>query len=231
MERLRVGTTALSNAEIARICKIAPCFDGRELQLIVIVATKYALYYRPYSPVGDNCQQFILQFCREISVEFDEEASKQLQTATGIANLLRSSISFLCVLFLLDIFVNKGRFCLATSVHSLLALFGMALLTFCHPRMFLLKVSHLPFNISHFITLLFSSLVYLLWIIVGIVLAFSFERSCDDIAVRMVDGVEVFDVWNWCNILLRVAQFLIGTVCLLGCAYHTYYTTYFVLDC
>jgi len=47
----------------------------------------------------------------------------------------------------------------------------------------------------------------------------------------MVDGVEEFDVWNSCNIFLRVAQLLIAVVCVLGYIYHTYYSAYFILDC
>jgi hypothetical protein len=189
---------------------------------------RYVLYYRPYSLFGDNCQQFIMQFCREISVEFDEDASNRLQTAAGIANLLRLSISLLCLLFSLDILGNKGRFTLATSLHSALAFLGMILLTFSHPRMFLLDVSHLPFIISYYIILLVNGFVWFLWILVGAVLCFSFERVCDQVAVRTVDGVEVFDIWNSCNIVLRVAQLLISIVCLLGCIYHIYYSSYFV---
>ena len=192
---------------------------------------RYELYYRPYSLLGDNCQQFILQFCREISVRFNKDASNRLQTATGIANLLRLSISLLCLIFCLDIFANRGRFSLATSLHSALAFVGLILLTFSNPRMFLLNMSHLPFNVSHFISLIISSFVFFLWILVGAVLSFSFEKTCDQVAVRMVDGVEEFDVWNSCNIFLRVAQLLIAVVCVLGYIYHTYYSAYFILDC
>jgi len=212
VERLRVGTTALSTKEIAER------------------TMRYELYYRPYSIFGDNCQQFIMRFCREIDVKFDEEASKRLKMATDIANLLRLSLSLLCLLFLLDIFGNKGRFTLATSLHSALAFLGMILLTFSHPRMFLLDVSHLPFNISHFIIVLVGSFVWFLWVLVGAVLCFSFERVCDQVAVRIVDGVELFDIWNSCNIFLRIAQLLISVVCLLGGIYHSYYSSYFILE-
>ena len=191
---------------------------------------RYELYYRPYSLLGDNCQQFILQFCREISVKFDEDASNRLQTATGIANLLRLSISLLCLIFCLDIFANRGRFSLATSLHSALAFVGLILLTFSNPRMFLLNMSHLPFNVSHFISLIISSFVFFLWILVGAVLSFSFEKTCDQVAVHMVNGVEEFDIWNSCNIFLRVAQLLIAVICVLGYIYHTYYSAYFILD-
>jgi len=168
-----------------------------------------------------------MQFCREISVEFNEEASHRLQTATGIANLLRLSISLLCLLFFLDILGNKGQFSLATSLHSALAILGMILLTFSHPRMFLLNVSHLPFIISYYINILVNYFVWFLWVLVGAVLCFSFERVCDQVAVRTVDGVEVFDIWYSCNIVLRVAQLLISVVCLLGGIYHSYYSLYF----
>jgi hypothetical protein len=194
------------------------------------VAMRYELYYRPYSIFGDNCQQFIMQFCRDISVKFDEDASSRLQTATGIASLLRLSISLLCLLFVLDIFGNKGRFSLATSLHSALALLGMILLTFSHPRMFLLNVSHLPFNISHFVHILVNSFVWVLWVLVGAVLCFSFERVCDQVAVRTVDGVEVFDIWNSCNVVLRLAQLLISVVCVLGGIYQSYYSSYFIQE-
>lgn len=112
----------------------------------------------------------------------------------------------------------------------MLALVGMIILTFIHPRMFLLNLSHLPFNVAHLIYLMFSGFVYFLWIIPGIVLAFSFETVCDEVAVCMVDGVETFDVWHSCNIVLRVGQLLIAIVVLLGCTYQTYYSIYFIQD-
>jgi hypothetical protein len=191
---------------------------------------RYELWYRPYSIFGDNCQQFIMQFCREISVEFDEDASNRLQTATGIANLLRLSILLLCLLFFLDIVSNEGRFSLANPMHSALVFLAMILLTFSHPRMFLLNVSHLPFNVSHFLHVLVNGFVWLLWVLVGAVLCFSFERSCDQVAVLTIDGMEVFDVWHPCNIFLRFAQFLISAVCILGGIYQSYYSSYFILD-
>ena len=191
---------------------------------------KYELFYRPYSLLGDNCQQFVMQFCREIEVEFKGDTSNRLRTATGLANLLRSGISLLCLLFLLDIFANRGRFTLSTSLHSALALFGMIILTIAHPRVFLLNVSHFPFNVAHLISIVFNGFVCLLWVFVGIVLAFSFEKVCDEVAVRMVDGVQVFDVWHSCNIVLRVSQSLIAIVCLLGYIYHSYYGAYFIQD-
>ncbi len=104
----------------------------------------------------------------------------------------------------------------------------MALLTFTHPRMFLFNVSHLPFIISHYINILVSTFVWFLWVLVGAVLCFSFERVCDQVATRTVDGLEVFDIWNSCNILLRLAQLLISVVCLLGAIYHTHYSSYFI---
>jgi hypothetical protein len=94
--------------------------------------------------------------------------------------------------------------------------------------MFLLNVDHLPFNISHFIHLLISTFVWFLWVIVGAVLCFSFERECDEVAVHIVNGVEVFDVWNSCNVFLRLAQISMFIVCLLGGIYHSYYSLRFI---
>jgi hypothetical protein len=231
VERELVGTTTLSNTEISERSKIMMTCGHRYLaDRVFIIAIRHSLNFRPYSIFGDNCQQFIKRFCQEIEVEFDPDASNLLRTATDIANLLRWSISLLCLLFVLDIFGNKGRFTLATSVHAALAFLSMILLTFSHPRMFLLDVAHLPFNISHFIHLLVSTFVWLLWVLVGVVLCFSFERECDLVAVRIVNGDEVFDVWHPCNIFLRCVQMAISIVCLLGGTYHIYYSTYFIQE-
>jgi hypothetical protein len=96
--------------------------------------------------------------------------------------------------------------------------------------MFLLNVAHLPFNVSHFLILLVGTFVWFLWVIVGAVLCFSFERECDEVAVRIVDGIEVFDIWHSCNIFLRLTQLSISIVCLLGAIYHSYFSSYFILD-
>ena len=106
----------------------------------------------------------------------------------------------------------------------------MMLLTFSHPTMLLLNVAHLPFNVSHFIILLVGTFVWFLWVIVGAVLCFSFERECDEVAVSIVDGIKVFDIWHSCNVFLRLAQMSISIVCLLGAIYHSYYSSYFILD-
>ncbi|KAN0115326.1 hypothetical protein V8E51_004870 [Hyaloscypha variabilis] len=212
LERKLVGTTALTNTEITE------------------KTIRYSLNFRPYSIFGDNCQQFVKRFCQEIDVQFDPDASNHLRTATDIANVFLSSISLLCVLFLLDIFGNKGRFALATSVHAGLALITMVLLTFSHPRMFLLDVAYLGFNISHFIHLLVSTFVWFLWVLVAAVLCFSFERECDLVAVRIVNGEEVFDIWHPCNVFLRLAQLSISIVCLLGAIYHSYYSSHFIQE-
>jgi hypothetical protein len=231
VERKRVGTTTLSNTEISERSKIMMTCGQRYLtDRVFIIAIRHSLNFRQYSIFGDNCQQFIKRFCQEIEVEFDPDASNIFRTATDIANPLRWSISSLCLFFVLDIVYNEGKFALATSVHAALAFLSMILLTFSHPRMFLLNVAHLPFNISHFIHLVVNAFVWLLWVLVGAVLCFSFERECDLVAVRIVNGDEVFDVWHPCNIFLRCAQMAISIVCLLGGIYHIHYSNYFIQE-
>jgi hypothetical protein len=38
----------------------------------------------------------------------------------------------------------------------------------------------------------------------------------------------VFDVWNSCNVFLRLAQISMFIVCLLGGIYHSYYSLRFI---
>lgn len=169
-----------------------------------------------------------MQFCHEISVEFDHRATQQLRTATDVATFLCVVVMFSTVTFFLDIFWNQARLSLSSPLPAVLALLTMILLVLVHPRIFLADVAPLGPTLARLVMISITAIVSFIWITIAVVLCFSFENACDDIVIHDVDGVQVFDVWHPCNIALRIAQFFISSLCVCGMVYHSYYSSYFI---
>jgi hypothetical protein len=191
---------------------------------------RYELTLRPYSLAGDNCQQFILQFCREIGVEFDQEAMQQLGTATGLARAIRLCVLFLVSVFLVDLVFDKGRLILATPLTPTIGFLALILITLAHPRIFLSDFSYLGFTLAHLLYLFHSGIVWLMWIFLGVWMAFSVENTCDDVCFSVENGETIFDYWHPCNVVLRLFQAAIFVIALAGAIYHDFYSIYFVVD-
>lgn len=188
----------------------------------------YEQQLRPYSLAGDNCQQFILQFCREIGVEFDHDAMGRLKTATGLIQAIRLCLFLLAALFVVDLSVNKGRLILATPITPAIGLSTLSFVTLAHPRMFLSSFSSLPPTFAHILYCLHSGVVWLLWVVFGVWTAFSVETGCDDKGFSMVNGEKISYFWNPCNVALRLFQLALFVIALAGALYHDFYTFYFV---
>jgi len=109
------------------------------------VGMRYSIETRRYSLFGDNCQQFILNFCEDICIKIDATATDQLTIAPQLIRPLLVASRILAAGVLVDILINKGRMLVKHLAIPVTGLCLMTAVTVAHPRMYSARLHHMPF--------------------------------------------------------------------------------------
>jgi hypothetical protein len=126
---------------------------------------RYEVDTRRYSLFGDNCQQFILNFCEDICVDIEPTVIHQLTIAPHLIKWLANALYIVGAASSADLFLNRGRLLVKHIEIPITGLCMLTVVTVAHPRMYSARLHQLPFQVAHGLYLLHVGVVWGLWVL------------------------------------------------------------------
>jgi hypothetical protein len=130
----------MSNAQIAEQGKPTGFQSPIAVDYVSLTSLSTGLRYRfetrRYSLFGDSCQQFIINFCKDICVDIDDTSAAQPTIASQLIHWLMIALYTLGAVSSVDLFLNRDRLLAQSIAIPVTGLCMMTVATIAHPRMY-----------------------------------------------------------------------------------------------